>query len=102
MEEWGVDPHRLTFANIQDATENGARAVNHACVVDLIRDGPNVLGVRYRGSDGSLNEARAIAGFASAFRTVAIVTVPELAGDVQDVPGLRRVADRLFAPADGP
>jgi len=59
MEEWGVDPHRLTFANVQDAIENGARAVNHARVVDLIRDGPNVLGVRYRGPDGSLNEARA-------------------------------------------
>jgi glycerol-3-phosphate dehydrogenase len=59
MEEWGVDPHRLTFANVQDAIENGARAMNHARVVDLIRDGANVLGVRYRGSDGSLNEARA-------------------------------------------
>src|SRR5258706_3630386 len=59
MEEWGVDPHRLTFANVQDAIENGARAMNHALVVDLIRDGPQVLGVRYRGADGGLNEARA-------------------------------------------
>jgi glycerol-3-phosphate dehydrogenase len=59
MEEWGVDPHRLTFANVLDAIENGARALNHARVVDLIRDGPNVLGVRYRGPDGALNEARA-------------------------------------------
>ena len=61
-----------------------------------------MLADRVRREPVRLNEARAIAGFASAFRTVAIVTVPELAGDVQDVPGLRRVADRLFAPADGP
>ena len=59
MEEWGVDPHRLIFANVQDAIENGGRAQNHARVVDLIRDGPSVLGVRYRSADGSLNEARA-------------------------------------------
>jgi anion-transporting ArsA/GET3 family ATPase len=61
-----------------------------------------VLADRVRREPVRMNEARAITGFASAFRTVAIVTVPELAGDVQDVPGLRRVADRLFAPADGP
>jgi glycerol-3-phosphate dehydrogenase len=59
MEEWGVDPHRLTFANVQDAIENGARAMNHSRVIGLIRDGDTVLGVRYRGSDGGVNEARA-------------------------------------------
>ena len=59
MEEWGVDPHRLTYGNVQDAIENGARALNHARVVDLIRDGASVLGVRFRGPDGSLHEARA-------------------------------------------
>ena len=59
MEEWGVDPHRLTFANVQDAIENGARAMNHSRVIGLIRDGDTVLGVRYRGADGGVNEARA-------------------------------------------
>src|SRR5436309_1992175 len=48
MEEWGLDPHRLTWANVQDAVEKGARAQNHCRVVDLIRDGNAVLGVRYR------------------------------------------------------
>jgi len=27
MEEWGVDPHRLVFANVQDAIAHGARAL---------------------------------------------------------------------------
>ena len=59
MEEWGVDPHRLVFANVQDAMEHGARALNHTRVVDLLRDGGKVIGVRYRGSDGAMSEARA-------------------------------------------
>src|SRR5205807_2325731 len=59
MEEWGLDPHRLVWANVQDALESGARAANHSRVVDLIRDGRQVLGVRYRGPDGALHEARA-------------------------------------------
>ena len=58
-EEWGVDPHRLTWANVQDAMERGARAQNHSRVEGLIRDGARVLGVRYRGPDGSRGEARA-------------------------------------------
>jgi len=59
MEEWGVDPHRLVFANVQDAVANGARALNHTTVVDLLRDGGAVIGVRYRTSDGVYSEARA-------------------------------------------
>ena len=59
MEEWGVDPHRLVFANVQDAIAHGARAMNHTRVVDLIRDGGKVIGVRYRGADGATSEARA-------------------------------------------
>jgi len=58
-EEWGVDPHRLVFANVQDAMAHGARALNHTRVVDLLRDGGKVIGVRYRGSDGAMSEARA-------------------------------------------
>jgi glycerol-3-phosphate dehydrogenase len=58
-EEWGVDPHRLVFANVQDAVAHGARALNHTRVVDLVRDGGKVIGVRYRGSDGAMSEARA-------------------------------------------
>ena len=59
MEEWGVDPHRLVYANVQDAVAHGARALNHTRVIDLVRDGGKVIGVRYRGPDGVLSEARA-------------------------------------------
>ena len=59
LEEWGVDPHRLVFANVQDAMAHGARASNHTRVTELIRDGGRVIGVRYRSSDGETSEARA-------------------------------------------
>jgi glycerol-3-phosphate dehydrogenase len=59
LEEWGVDPHRLVYANVQDAVAHGARALNHTRVIELLRDGGKVIGVRYRGPDGALSEARA-------------------------------------------
>ena len=59
MEEWGVDPHRLVYANIQDAVAHGARALNHTRVTELIKDGGKVIGVRYRAPDGQTSEARA-------------------------------------------
>jgi glycerol-3-phosphate dehydrogenase len=59
LEEWGVDPHRLVYANVQDAVAHGARALNHTRVVELLRDEGKVIGVRHRGSDGALSEARA-------------------------------------------
>lgn len=59
MEEWGVDPHRLVFANLQDAVAHGARAMNHTRVTGLMRDGGKVIGVRYRTPDGATTEARA-------------------------------------------
>ncbi len=59
MEEWGVDPYRLVYANVEDAVAHGARALNHTRVTDLVRDGGKVIGVRYRGSDGAMSEARA-------------------------------------------
>src|SRR5260370_31327455 len=59
MEEWGVDPHRLVYANVEDAVAHGARALNHTKVIDLIRDGGKVIGVRYSAWDGSTAEARA-------------------------------------------
>ena len=59
MEEWGVDPHRLTWANVLDAMRAGARALNHTEVEALIRDGAAVAGVRYRAPDGQRVEARA-------------------------------------------
>jgi glycerol-3-phosphate dehydrogenase len=58
-EEWGIDPHRLVFANVEDAVAHGARALNHTVVTELIRDGGKVIGVRYRGADGAMSEARA-------------------------------------------
>ena len=59
MEEWGVDPYRLVYANVEDAVAHGARALNHTRVTDLVRDGGSVIGVRYRGADGAMSEARA-------------------------------------------
>lgn len=59
MEEWGVDPHRLVFANVEDAVSHGARALNHTRATELIRDAGKVIGVRYRTSDGGATEARA-------------------------------------------
>jgi glycerol-3-phosphate dehydrogenase len=59
MEEWGVDPHRLTWANVLDAVRAGARAQNHCRVEALLRDGGSVAGVRYRAPDGRRVEARA-------------------------------------------
>ena len=59
MEEWGVDPHRLVWANVEDAIAHGSRALNHTRVTELIRDGGKVIGVRYRGPDGASSEARA-------------------------------------------
>lgn len=58
MEEWGVDPHRLVWANVLDAREHGAEVANHAPVESLLRDGARVVGVRYR-QGGALREARA-------------------------------------------
>jgi len=59
MEEWGVDPHRLTWANVLDAVRTGARALNHSRVEAVLRDGATVIGVRYRSADGHRVEARA-------------------------------------------
>jgi glycerol-3-phosphate dehydrogenase len=58
-EEWGIDPHRLVFANVEDAVVHGARALNHTQVTELIRDGGKIIGVRYRAADGAMSEARA-------------------------------------------
>jgi glycerol-3-phosphate dehydrogenase len=58
MEEWGVDPHRLVWVNVLDATRHGAEAHNHSPVLGLLRDGSRVTGVRYRRS-GQVLEARA-------------------------------------------
>ncbi len=59
MEEWGVDPYRLVYANVEDAVAHGARALNHTRVTELLCDAGQVIGVRYRGPDGALSEARA-------------------------------------------
>jgi glycerol-3-phosphate dehydrogenase len=59
MEEWGVDPHRLVWANVLDAIRAGTRALNHSTVEDLVRDGGTVIGVRYRAPDRRRVEARA-------------------------------------------
>src|SRR5437762_7633718 len=57
MEEWGVDPHRLVYANVQDAIAHSAHAQNHTRVNALNKDGGQVSGVRYRSPDGEISEA---------------------------------------------
>src|SRR5262249_31180948 len=59
LEERGVDPHRLTWANVLDAVRAGARALNHSRVESLLRDDSAVIGVRFRAPDGHRVEARA-------------------------------------------
>jgi glycerol-3-phosphate dehydrogenase len=59
MEEWTVDPHRLAWANVLDASRAGAVAQNHTRVDALLRDGARVTGVRLRAPDGSRTEVRA-------------------------------------------
>ncbi len=59
MEEWGVDPHRLVWANVLDAVRHGARAANHSRVTGLIRAAGAVIGVNYQAADGTRVEARA-------------------------------------------
>src|SRR2546423_12326739 len=59
MEEWGIDPHRLAWANVLDAIRAGGRAMNHSRAEALIRDGGAVIGVRYPAADGPRGEARA-------------------------------------------
>ena len=59
VEEWGVDPHRLVYANVQDAVAHGAQAMNHTRVIELIKDAGKVIGVRFRAPDGEISEARA-------------------------------------------
>ena len=59
LEEWSVDPHRLAWANVLDAVRSGADAHNHTRVESLLREGPQVAGVRYRAPDGRRAEATA-------------------------------------------
>ena len=58
-EGWGVDAHRLAWANVLDAIRAGARALNHTRVEALLRDDGRVVGVRYRAHDGQRIDARA-------------------------------------------
>src|SRR5688572_29716152 len=46
LDEWGVDVFRLAALNALAAKENGARLFTHTEVVELLRDGRAVKGVR--------------------------------------------------------
>ena len=52
-----VDPFRLCVANAMDAERHGARIETHAEVVDLLREGDDVYGVRVRHGDGPRTRA---------------------------------------------
>ncbi len=44
MDEWGIDPFRLTIANILDAKRNGAVILNHCEFIDFIREDVAIRG----------------------------------------------------------
>ena len=48
LDEWGCDVFRLTALNAVDAAENGAQLHTHTEVVELLRSGRDVRGVRVR------------------------------------------------------
>ncbi|MEO7457657.1 MAG: glycerol-3-phosphate dehydrogenase/oxidase [Gemmatimonadaceae bacterium] len=55
-----TDDARLTLANVMAAVDAGAIAVNHAGVVELLREGGRVSGARIRdGETGALTDVRA-------------------------------------------
>jgi anion-transporting ArsA/GET3 family ATPase len=57
-----------------------------------------VLGAAVREEPRRRAEHAAVAGFVRDHADVPVLTIPELAGDVQDVGGLKRVAQALFEP----
>jgi glycerol-3-phosphate dehydrogenase len=74
MEEWGVDPHRLVWANVLDAQRRGAVASNHSRVVGLLREDGRIAGVRYA------HAGQTIAARARMVVNAAGPWVPEVAG----------------------
>jgi glycerol-3-phosphate dehydrogenase len=54
MDEPGISPFRLVMANLIQAEEHGAVIRNHAQVIEILRDGTRVYGVRVR--DGLTGE----------------------------------------------
>ncbi len=52
-------PERICVENVVHAAEHGARIENHAEVVEVLRNGNRVEGVRIRRSDGTIDDVRA-------------------------------------------
>jgi glycerol-3-phosphate dehydrogenase len=48
LDEWGCDAYRLAAVNALDARERGAEVFSHTEVVDVLRSGRDVCGVRVR------------------------------------------------------
>ena len=48
MDEFGIDPYRLTVANVVSAAEAGADVMNHTIVTGFLKDGNRVTGVKIR------------------------------------------------------
>jgi glycerol-3-phosphate dehydrogenase len=48
LDEWGCDVYRLAALNAQDARERGAAVFSHTEVVEVLRSGRDVRGVRIR------------------------------------------------------
>ena len=98
MEEWGIDPHRLAWANVQDALAHGARAHNHCEVRELVRDGATVLGVRYRAADGAVVEERARMVVNAAGPWVpAVAALAGLQVELRPAKGIHLVYDRRIS-----
>ncbi len=57
IDEWGIDAPRLCLLNALDAKAHGATVHNHAEVIEILRNGKQVRGIKYRTHDGSIHTA---------------------------------------------
>lgn len=48
MDEFGIDPYRLTTANAVSAAEAGATILNHTIVIGFLKEGSRLIGVKTR------------------------------------------------------
>jgi glycerol-3-phosphate dehydrogenase len=87
LDEWGCDVYRLAAVNALDAKERGAAVYSHTEVIDVVRSGRDVCGVRVRDritGDESAVDARVVINAAGPW-----------------VPGIARLADAAVAMRPG-
>jgi len=115
LEEAGFFVHRLGEAGMHAEAvvanrwhpESGGLPPRAAAAAELLASGDAparataaLLFDRVRREPQRTSEAEAMRSFANQHRGIPILPIPELAGDVHDVPGLRRVSAHLFPPPE--